>query len=369
MVARRPLVLAFLIAVSLFSGVSPASAGGPCPNDDLCVATSAALPNVMIVRPRDSFNPVYSLDGRAWRSFATVPWRDANTLPQIALVPRGDPLAPVRFLAAVSSPGYPDARPDLIGVYRTGDYGANWVRYLPPPGWCNTADRYFRYLTASPANPQRLYLEHLCYADNPSGSTHFSTLYTSADGITWEALDLMWLELAFSPVLPERVYSLWGGWRVSDDGGVTNRPVDFPVDRLEPDWTDAARLYGVGIHRQSAVAVEYTGKSSTDAGATWRDWTEQPCPTTFKQLLALPVPANALLLRCEDGIHRSIDGGSSWTKIAIRPGGMLWVDYGVRNRVLWTRDNDLWASTDAGSTWTRIGNWGMERVYLPVMLR
>jgi hypothetical protein len=33
------------------------------------------------------------------------------------------------------------------------------------------------------------------------------------------------------------------------------------------------------------------------------------------------------------------------------PGSMLAPDYGVPGRLLWAKDNELWASTDEGNSW------------------
>jgi hypothetical protein len=56
-------------------------------------------------------------------------------------------------------------------------------------------------------------------------------------------------------------------------------------------------------------------------------------------------------LGCASGLYRSTNGGDAWTKIAAKPGQMLAPDYGVPGRLLWAKDDGLWASTDEGESW------------------
>ena len=86
--------------------------------------------------------------------------------------------------------------------------------------------------------------------------------------------------------------------------------------------------------------------------------------------MAHPTATNVLLMRCAQGLYRSVNGGDNWDKLSDEPGVSLAPDYGTAGRILWVKDDDLWASTDQGATWRRIVFWRWPfNVFVPAVLR
>jgi hypothetical protein len=71
-------------------------------------------------------------------------------------------------------------------------------------------------------------------------------------------------------------------------------------------------------------------------------------------LLAHPTQTRILFLRCKQGLFRSSNAGDNWEKLADTPGQLLAPDYTISGRILWAKDDGLWASTDSGTTWQAI---------------
>jgi len=315
------------------------------------IASSSALPDALFVAFGSTSTPLYSLNGGiTWQPVHSTPWADSTNAPLgVAVAPRHNLAAPVRLIVAASS-----SAQSRVGLYRTGDNGQTWTKIsLPHPSQCNEPDE-FTNLVASPADPSRLYVIKTCYDSfDPFYSFAFAGVYTSGDdGITWQAIkpdaDGVWPGLVPSPVSGERVYLMdgSGNWHQSDNSGQTWTPRDFPVSLLALDAQNPDYLHG---------ASGDVGRRSVDGGDTWSDWAEQPCLTTDdgKQLLAHPTLTNVLLMRCGSGLFHSSNGGDHWTKLSSWHGQWIGADYGNPGRILWARDDGLWASGDEGATWTK----------------
>ena len=334
---------------------------------DVRVATSPALPQVLLAgRQTVTDQLFYSLDGgQAWHPMPTTPaYLDRNPIPPLAIAPRTGLQVPVRFMVANAGV-----------VYRSGDYGQTWASYTPSV--CSHY-QFVSFLEASPADANRLYLTAGCPDDGAVWYTHL----TSADaGITWQplmeqpVLDIYVPGLILSPVLAERLYrfddawqqSFDDAWQQSDDCGAHWTDKNFPVAYLTPDGRDAQRLYGVQTDHYWVIPT-YTGTQSLDGGNIWRDWNQQPCASSFQQLLAHPTISGVLLMRCAQGIYRSRDGGDSWEKLSAESGTSLAPDYGTPGRILWVKNDDLWASTDEGTTWVLLSPW-RRNLFMPIILK
>src|SRR5690606_28089187 len=116
---------------------------------------------------------------------------------------------------------------------------------------------------------------------------------------------------------------------------------------------------GISLY-YSSTEPDY-GKRSENGGEQWVNWAQQPCnlghPDTghnVLQLVAHPTQTQVLFLRCDQGLYRSDNGGDSWTELASTPGHLLAPDYGTPGRILWGKDDGLWASTDNGATWQHL---------------
>jgi photosystem II stability/assembly factor-like uncharacterized protein len=108
-----------------------------------------------------------------------------------------------------------------------------------------------------------------------------------------------------------------------------------------------------------------------DGGATWTPWPQQPCPTSFIQLLTLPNREDTLVMLCEQGIYRSTNGGQTWQLASTLQGTGLAADYGNAGRALLAGSRGLWESRDEGTTWQRLNTAtfaAKPQAYLPLLV-
>jgi len=259
-------------------------------------------------------------------------------------------------------------------LYRSGDLGVTWSKEPFPAYYAG----YITELTASPANPQRLYLaaQSEWVITNPwcfplPCDTYYSYVYTSDDaGVTWhEGLTREMQSLGPvvpSPVLPARAYvGNQGSWIELDTG----RRLDFPIDTLALDGVDPARMYGaVYTYTQSLSLTFSEGKTSINGGSTWTSWPS--LPSDCLELLVHPTKSGLLYLRCASGLYRSTDLGDNWEQISTVSGGLIAPNYAVPGQLLWAREDGLWTSSDDGTHWTPLtSGWELHEVYLPLTVR
>ncbi|MCC6457887.1 MAG: hypothetical protein IT328_23225 [Caldilineaceae bacterium] len=335
------------------------------------IATSSALSDTLLLSLWYNPIPVYTTNGgQAWQQVSTAPWVTENSIspPNIGLAPRTEPGLPTRMLVAA-------ADDSVTGLYRTGDNGQSWAQQTFPPEQCSGSTSFFGPV-ASPTNPARLYLVHTCIIHMPfGGSLYNSRLLISRDaGISWQESgtfggpsNSFTSQVIPSPVIAERVYAHGSypqrdnaTWLQSDDGGGSWSAREFPVFDLVLDAEDAARAYGISPFDYSFTAPRY-GKRSDNGGEQWVNWAQQPCDLgqpgtedTLLQLMAHPARTQVLFLRCDQGLFRSENGGDSWTELASTPGQLLAPDYGTPGRILWGKNDGLWASMDSGDSWQQI---------------
>ena len=352
------------------------------PGSDLTLATASTRPDAILAARMGSFSPLYTLDGgQSWHTFATKPTDNFQDVRSIAVTPKEGAEQSVRFLLAPNgSPPYP-----TIGIFRSADEGASWANFNPPadPQCDEDQVNMVEELVSSAADPLRLYLLVRCTKALPTIEPiylSYYTLYTSSDGgVSWQAVTMPYLEngssqrafagdsLQPSPADPARLYANLqidvhtNVWRRSDNAGQSWITETFTTTALALDWTDAAKLYRVEDQAGSNV-FRYTGKRSSDTGTSWEDWPQQPCRTSFLQLLTLPT-ADTLLMLCNQGLYRSSDRGDSWELLTEDTGGQLSVHKGDQDLVLWAREAELYGSRDQGTTWQDLGGW--QDAYLP----
>ncbi len=236
-------------------------------------------------------------------------------------------------------------------------------------GTCIGEETIFSQLLVSPLDPERLYIIESCPVlsghpyniSNEMGNGAYQKVLVSSDaGVSWQSLpvtigdqELNNISLIVpSPVLTDRIYAYNGPeWVESRDGGVQWIKKDFPVNELVPDGQNSAYLYGWSL----VLGPPYyrQGMRSEDSGEEWVAWAQQPCLYAYgnPNLIAHPLQTKVLFLRCEAGLYRSDNGGDAWTKLSSTPGTLLSPDYGVLGRILWAKDDGLWASTDSGASW------------------
>jgi hypothetical protein len=357
---------------------------------DLALASATTRPGALLATRGEDFNPIYSVDGgQSWQTLITMPFEIRAYAPPIAIVPKDDPSQPLRFLLGNASA----TDDDVEGIYRSGDSGATWSRFIPiDDPRCSNNEFDVDAIFTSPADPMRVYALVHCtktvYVVEPFYES-IHTLYFSADGgVNWQAVTMLSEDddleifsnrnfLLPSPVDSARVYAQYDDasvsasriWQRSENNGQSwiTEPYTFSV--LALDWTNAAKLYGVEDSGGNPFSGDpnlfrYRSKRSTNGGSTWEDWPQQPCRTSFQQLLTLPT-ADTLLLLCDQGLYRSNNAGDSWELLTPETDGELSVHNGDRDLILWVRGAELWGSRDQGATWADLGGW--QDAFLPTI--
>jgi hypothetical protein len=213
-------------------------------------------------------------------------------------------------------------------------------------------------LLASPLEPNRLYLLEGCIIQSDIALIFRNWLMVSSDGgVTWQAqpatIEGRTVQVVPSPVVAGRLYVMDEivRWMESDDNGAQWVNRDFPVNILVPDAQNSSLLYGFAT--RDGPPYHRWGMRSEDGGEQWVEWAQQPCisPEGMPDLLAHLTTTKVLFLRCENGLFRSDNGGDAWTKLSAELGQLLAFDYGVPGRILWAKDDGLWASIDQGESW------------------
>jgi photosystem II stability/assembly factor-like uncharacterized protein len=197
------------------------------------------------------------------------------------------------------------------GIWRSPDGGETWTRVRPS----RYPENDVRALAVHPRAP------HIVYAGTDSG------VYRSADrGARWERLD--------SPMNAMHTWAL-------------------AIDPAEPETLFAGT-------QPSAVF------RSRDGGQRWEKLAmelAEECPAVViprvTALVVDPEDHRTIWAGIEvDGVHRSLDGGETWTTIA---GGLgdpdihgIAVRRGQPKAVLATTPREVFASTDMGESWQRL---------------
>ena len=198
------------------------------------------------------------------------------------------------------------------GIWRSPDGGGSWERVRPS----RYPENDVRALAVHPQEPNVL------YAGTDSG------IYRSEDrGANWQHLD--------SPMNSMHTWAL-------------------AIDPVEPDTIFAGT-------KPSAVF------RSRDAGQRWEklsvDLVEECPAVVIPRVTALvvdPEDHHTVWLGVEvDGVHRSLDGGDTWTAIG---GGLddpdihgLAISRGQPKTVLASTPREVFASQDTGESWHRLG--------------
>lgn len=322
------------------------------------IASSSALPDVLLISFKQSPTPLYSLNGGVnWQPVTTKPWlasfdpNNPNNHLHVAVVPR--PGMPPRLIVAYDGT-----------IYRTGDYGLTWAQATMPLWWgCDTLTES-NDLVVSPADPIRLYLDQTC-DHNPWGA-FADRIFASEDaGVSWPRDLYIHYKPVPSPILAQRVYARWYDlgwyWEQSDDGGRTWSS-DISKAGFQELALDAQNQNWLYVYWDSP----YLGSRSIDDGANWSNWNEQPC-TEYLQLVAHPTISNMLMLRCDLGLFGSQNGGNNWDHLSPWKGEILAADYGNPGRILWARVDGLWGSTDAGANFSNLTPDYLNHNFLPFL--
>jgi photosystem II stability/assembly factor-like uncharacterized protein len=310
------------------------------------IAVAPSDPNIIYVgsgeglhRPDLSVgNGIYkSTDaGKTWSHLAL---EDAQQIPALVVNPHD---ANRVFAAVLGHPYGPSAE---RGIFRSTDGGVTWQKVLYKDENTGGSD-----IAMDPANPNVLYAALWEAREGPweDGNMFSGTgggLFKSTDGgNNWKQLtnglpaDLVQVNIAVSPSMPNRIYATVGttrrgeygsgaglGFYRSDDGGESwhsattdPRPSmrigggDLPIARVDPKNPDV--VYSTGI-----VTVR-----STDGGKSWMSIRGAPGGDDYQNLWISPDDPKTILLVSDQGAIVTVNGGETWSSWYNQPMAQLY---------------------------------------------
>lgn len=230
------------------------------------------------------------------------------------------------------------------GVHMSGSYGAVWTPVAAPHLNAIHAQNVYA-LEVDPANPARIVA-----ATNDGG------LIGSADGgLSWGPVGTGFTSRAarritFDPADARRLYVgsfNGGGLQVSEDGGATWTPRRF--------GSASVYVWSTAVNRASGEV--YAG---TVADGLWRSRDRAATfarvgPATLTNARAVAADGERLLVGGRLGVHRSVDGGVTWTQPLTVDIGNLTVDPRNPNLVYAAAQTaGVLRSTDGGATFAPI---------------
>ncbi|MBS0580497.1 MAG: glycoside hydrolase [Proteobacteria bacterium] len=264
---------------------------------------------------------------------------DAQQIPDVAV----DPQDPNRVYVAVL--GHPFGPSTQRGVYRSLDGGASWQQVLRAD-----ADTGASFVRIDPFDAQTLYAGLWNVRSGPweDKNTYNGTkggLFKSTDGGEhWRALkeglpaDLSQIDVAVAPSARGRLYAT-------------------VATSAEGEYASAD---GLGVYR------------SDDGGEHWRVASTDPRPAMRIGGGDLPIikvdPTNAdVLFSVSIVMHRSADGGATWTPFKGAPGGddyqNLWISPEGSQRIALVSDQGTVVTVNGGRTWSSWFNQPTAQLY------
>jgi photosystem II stability/assembly factor-like uncharacterized protein len=310
------------------------------------IAVAASDPSIIYVgsgeglhRPDLSVgNGMYrSTDGG--RSWTHLGLEDAQQIPDVAV----DPRDPNRVYAAVL--GHPFGPSAQRGIYRSLDGGATWQQVLG-----RDQDTGGSFVRIDPFDAKTLYAGLWNVRSGPweDKNTYNGTkggLFKSTDGGEhWRALkeglptDLSQIDVAVAPSTRGRLYAT-------------------VATSAEGEYGSAA---GLGVYR------------SDDGGEHWRVATTDPRPAMRiggGDLSIIKVdPTNAdVLFSVSIVMHKSEDGGTTWTPFKGAPGGddyqNLWISPQGSQQIALVSDQGTVITVNGGRTWSSWYNQPTAQLY------
>lgn len=305
------------------------------------------------------------------------------------------------------------ARTDVGGAYRWDGGTESWTPLLDWVDWDHWGYMGVASIAASPSDANKVWAAVGMYTSdwNPD---HGAILRSGDQGGTWKTTVLpfklggnmpgrgMGERLAVDPnndnVLFLAAPSGKGLWRSTDGGATWGQVTAFPHSGDDPRTPGSAEdpgLVWVTFDKStgrpgSATRTLYVGVAdaghpvyrSTDGGATWAPLAG--APTGFLPHKGVLDPVGHRLYIATSDTSGPFDGGKgdvwkydtvtgAWTRISPVPSTSSDDYFGysgltidrqhpdtimVGTQVSWWPDGIIWRSTDAGSTWTRIWDWG-----------
>ena len=265
----------------------------------------------------------------------------------------------------------------LDSLKRSANGGDNWT--VPPVGPNLTPLR----LSISPINTQM-------YLGRQGVSGVISVMYSSNGGINWynpptaPIIGTSIFDIAPYPVAGTRSQHVWACG--SDPSGAASETNPNAPASVRGVWrsTDLGSTWtgmNMGDFNVRAIAIAdqstpfiYAGTSTgklyrSDEGAAWTlkdSYQASSSATTISAIRVRPV-SNIVFVASDKGIHRSTDGGNSWSDLTPNPSDKsilaLSIANGNQDLMYATTANTIYKSINGGSTWIQIDN-GLGRMPL-----
>ncbi len=310
-------------------------------------------------------NGVYvSADGgRSWKHAGL---EDSHQIGRIVVDPRD---AKVALVAAL---GHAYAGNPTRGLYRTEDGGASWARVLSGGDDTGAID-----VAIAPGHPDTVFAalwqtRRPPWNSYPPSNGAGSGLFRSDDGgRRWApvagggfpAQDVGRIGVAFAPSRADRVFALVdsrdGGLYRSDDGGrrwtrvsadmrIWQRGWYFGGVTVDPKDPDVVYVCNTAIYR------------STDAGATFRPFKGSPGGDDYHQLWIDPAEPRRMITGVDQGATITTDGGATWSSWYNQPTAQLYhvaTDTRFPYRVYGAQQDSGAAMVASRSDWQSILPW------------
>ncbi len=323
-------------------------------------------------------------------SFKEMRWRDIGpTRAGRARAAAGVPSQPNTFYAGF----------DNGGVWRSTDYGANWV-----PLFDDQSTGSIGAIAVAPSNPNVIYVGSGAGIIRPDLAIG-DGMYKSTDaGRTWRHLGLrdtqMIAAIAVDPGNPDRLFvaalghpygpNAERGVFRSTDGGATFEKVLYKdeytsANEILIDPRNPNTLYAMlWSQQQSFIEGQGFGNAgmgifkSTDGGTTWNQLS-QGLPSILQANVALaPSDPNILYAAIAPaqgpiGFYKSTDGGARWFEAIRGPGAPAGLTQDMRPlarigggdlptvtvdpkdpNVVYTASTVMWRTMDGGLTWSAV---------------
>ncbi len=290
------------------------------------------------------------------------------------------------------------------GLFRTTDGGQHWTKVMGGPGQL-AQNLMTQYLTVSPLNPARVYVEAITFNDLPKQDMGTEGIYTSADG------GATWSLMAALPNLPspsiyymaagaqneQQLYIYMQGLQAQGlyetlDGGAHWQPLGVLPDSqslgLLVDPTKAGHLFvyseaGLfastdnGAHWRAAIGIKdgisralLSGSmiyaSGDDGTFVSRDgcahFTLTAENLTFQFMASSPTNPNVAFGISGSTMYETADGGQNWQAVKIPPSRLFFANLSVEpgnSQQVYLGNSypvTIYASSDDGQHWSQIAH-------------
>jgi len=323
-------------------------------------------------------------------SFQEMRWRDIG------------PTRAGRARAIAGVPNHPNvfyAGFDNGGVWRSTDYGANWI-----PIFDDQSTGSIGAIAVAPSNPSIIYVGTGAGIIRPDLAIGNGIYKSTDEGRTWQQLGLrdsqMIAAIAVDPNNPDRVFvaalghpygpNFERGVFRSTDGGRSFEKVLFKDDYTSAnevliDPRNPNVLYAtLWSQQQSFIEGQGFGNTgmgifkSTDGGSTWTQLGEG-LPAILQANIAIAAADSNILyatiapLEGPIGFYKSTDAGAHWVQAIHGPGAPAGLTQDMRPlvrigggdlptvtidpkdpQVVYTASTVMWRTMDGGQTWSAV---------------